>query len=90
MADAAPEPKNQAVSKTVMTLTMLHPTALDPSAMSQEDVAYHLGEGEFVGERTSIVTTDVADDKVVEELQALGNDGTYFETQPVPPAIPAV
>ena len=77
------EAANQEVSKTVMTVTMLHPTALDPKAMSHEDIAYHLGDGEFVGERTSIVTEPVADDKVVEELQALGNDGSYFE-KPAP------
>src|SRR3546814_18321486 len=36
------EPKNQRVAKTVLTLTMLHPVDLDPSQMSEADIAYHL------------------------------------------------
>src|SRR3546814_4049629 len=41
------EPKNQRVAKTVLTLTMLHPVDLDPSQMSEADIAYHIGEGEI-------------------------------------------
>ena len=71
--------KNQPVAKTVLTLTMLHPVALDPSQMSEADIAYHLGEGEFVGVRTSIVTVPIADEDVPTELHRLGGEPSFFE-----------
>lgn len=77
------KPKNRSVSKTVLTVTMLHPAELDPAKMSNDDIAYHLGDGEFVGERTAIETNPVADEDVLAELQALGNDGTFFELEAV-------
>src|SRR3546814_8961066 len=75
------EPKNQRVAKTVLTLTMLHPVDLDPSQMSEADIAYHLGEGEFIGVRTSIETTAIADEDVGAELQKVGGEPSYFEIE---------
>src|SRR3546814_5267233 len=73
------EPKNQRVAKTVLTLTMLHPVDLDPSQMSEADIAYHLGEGEFIGVRTSIETTAIADEDVGAELQQVGGEPSRSE-----------
>jgi hypothetical protein len=74
------EPINQEVAKTVLTFTMIHPVSLDPSEMSNADIAYHLGDGEFIGARTSLVTTPVADSEVASELVLLGGDESFFET----------
>lgn len=72
-------PTNQPVQKTTMTLTMLHHASLQPVDMSMADIAHHLDLGEFVGGRSDVKTVDVADDQVAAELQAFGNDGTFFE-----------
>ena len=78
-------PKNKPVARTVMTLTMIHPVELDPAQMSQSDIAYHLGDGEFVGTRTAIQTSPVPDDEVAGELERLGGDRNWFVKDPEPP-----
>lgn len=69
---------NQEVSRTTITYSVLHPTALDPSGMTDVDVANHLAGGEFLGSRTIVETTAVAADEVDAEVEALGGVKGFF------------
>jgi hypothetical protein len=69
---------NEPVSKTVMTLTMVHPTSLDPQRMDVIDIANHMTAGEFVGTKTLVETNPVADEKVDAEVTALGGNAGFF------------
>jgi hypothetical protein len=78
--DNAPA-KNREVAKTTLTYTMVHPAGLSPEKMRPEDIAYHLGDGEFVGARTSIVTEPLADEAVDPQLAELGGTPGYFAVE---------
>ena len=67
-----------AISKTVITLTVLH-RADEPLSPSLDDVLYEITEGGAVGWETNRVSSAVAPDAVQSELIALGNDGTFFD-----------
>lgn len=69
---------NEPVSKTVMTLTMVHPTSLDPQGMDVIDIANHMTMGEFVGTKTRVETTAVEDAQVDAEVTALGGNPGFF------------
>lgn len=69
---------NQDVSTTVITYTVLHPTSLDPSRMSDVDVANHMTNGEFLGRRESVVTTPVPAENVDAEVEAAGGVKGFF------------
>ena len=72
-------PVNKAVAKTSITYTMVHPIELDPAKMDPADIAYHLGDGEFVGARTSLQTTPLEDSDVEAEVEALGGAPGWFK-----------
>ncbi|AXK44067.1 hypothetical protein [Erythrobacter aureus] len=73
------EAENRPVAKTTLTYTMVHPAELDPSKMSADDVAYHLGDGDFVGARTAVETTPIEDSQVEAELEAVGGSPEFFK-----------
>jgi len=75
---------NQDVSRTTITYSVLHPTALDPSAMSDVDVANHMANGEFIGTRTSVETSPVPAADVDGEVEALGGVRGFFAEGPAP------
>ncbi len=75
------------ISKTTITFTVLHRTD-EPIVGFPGDgpLCSPLGEalarswdGHAVGAETSMTTVEVADDKVEDELIALGNDGEFFD-----------
>lgn len=75
--------RNEPVSKTTMTLTMVHPASMDPSTMTDADVINQIAYGEFVGARTTIETVEVDDRTVDAEVEALGGvPGTFREKGP--------
>lgn len=71
---------NEPVSRTTMTLVMLHPSGLDPANMNPHDLAAHL-TGDFVSARTESRTDPVADEDVDAEIEALGGAPGYFRHQ---------
>lgn len=68
-----------AIRKTVFTLTVLHPAEDHAESLPVEDVMAEINNGMWIGQTAHVSTVDLADEKVVEELQAIGNDGTFFE-----------
>lgn len=66
------------IQKTKLTFTVLHPATDDLADMSIEAIWNECDAGAFVGAHTEKVTIDVPDAAVAEELQALGNDGEFF------------
>lgn len=72
------ETVNQDVSRTTITYSVLHPTALDPSVMSDVDVANHMANGEFLGTRTKVETERVPADEVDAEVEARGAARGFF------------
>jgi hypothetical protein len=86
MSADAPEDAiaNQEVSRTTIVYSVLHPTALDPSVMSDVDVANHMASGEFIGTRTSVETAPVPAADVDAEVEALGGIRGFFAEGPRP------
>lgn len=68
------------IVKTTITITLLHRSDNLMSDYDIEDVLYEMREGEAVGWETSRITEPVAPERVEQELIALGNDGTFFNT----------
>jgi len=73
--------KNREVAKTTLTYTIIHPAGLHPDKMSPDDIAYHLGDGEFVGARTAIQTTPLPDHEVDAQLQEVGGTPGWFAVE---------
>lgn len=67
------------IQKTTMTFTFLHPAADNLDGWSTDQIFDECDSGGFVGQWGPMKTEDVPDDKVEEELQALGNDGEFFK-----------
>jgi hypothetical protein len=68
------------ISKTVITITVLHPSD-EPLSGSLACVLEEMDDGNAVGLETFRTTVAVADDAVKNELLALGNDGEFFEVE---------
>lgn len=65
------------IQKTVYTYVVIHTEDDAP-----QDIQHALAEsydGSMVGLEVSEQTTDIPDDKVVDELVALGNDGSFLD-----------
>lgn len=80
MTQEATEARNPniEVSRTTITYSMLHPTALDPASMSDVDIANHMSAGEFLGERTGVETVPVAPEDVDAEVERRGAASGFF------------
>lgn len=65
------------VSKTVITVTVLHP-ADEPLPGPLDLLLEEMDSGSAVGQETDRVTTPVPTGLVKDELLALGNDGEFF------------
>jgi hypothetical protein len=72
--------KNDPVSKTTMTLVMLHPSGLDPMKMNPHSLAAHL-TGDFVSTMAEGSSVEIADDRVDDEIEALGGAPGFFKRQ---------
>ncbi|MBO9579511.1 MAG: hypothetical protein J7498_01305 [Sphingobium sp.] len=66
------------IQKTEMTFTFLHLAADIAGNWSIDQIFHECDHGGFVGEWTKTVKCDVPDDKVEDELLALGKDGEFF------------
>lgn len=66
------------ISKTIIEITLLHPSDSPLTGYDVKDVLYEMDEGSAVGWETSRKTAAVPADRVSAELIALGNDGTFF------------
>jgi hypothetical protein len=64
--------------KTTYTFTLLHDDSLELDSL--EHALYESTQGEAVGNVTACTTEAVPDTSVRDELIALGNDGTFFES----------
>lgn len=67
------------IVKTTITTTVLHREDNPMTDHDIEEVLYEMREGEAVGWETGRVTETVAAEHVLDELVALGNDGTFFD-----------
>lgn len=68
------------ITKTIVTLTILHDSEISLDHWSIHDIAGELNEGELVGCGEIVSSETVPDDKLSAELEAIGNDGSFFET----------
>lgn len=66
------------ISKTTYTFTVLHRTD-EPFTEGLTEAMARSYDGHAVGWETNEVTESVPDDKVSDELVAIGNDGTFFD-----------
>lgn len=73
------DPERTAVSKTVITVTVLHSTQ-QPLPLALDAVVEEFTTGNAVGAETRRETTMVPDESVGDELRAVGNDGKFFDT----------
>jgi len=69
---------NQIV-KTVITFTVLHRADNPMTDYSIDQVLSETNEGDAVGWETDRTSQTIPPEQVVDELIALGNDGTFFE-----------
>jgi hypothetical protein len=67
------------ITKTVVQVTILHLAEDRVDGTGLGHIAFQIDEGDWVGQSKIVTEEAVPDDKVAEELQALGNDGTFFE-----------
>lgn len=73
------------ISKIVLRVTLLaQDDSLDESvtsvdSMSLESLARAMDEGDLIGTYSIESSEEVPDDKVRDELLAVGNDGTFFD-----------
>lgn len=71
------------IVKTTITFTVLHRADNPLSDHTLEEVLWEASEGDAVGWETDRVTQPVPDDRLADELIALGNDGTFFDVYEV-------
>lgn len=67
------------IQKSSLTISFLHEAADNLADWSTEQIIREIDEGQFVGRVSPITTINVPDENVAIELQALGNDGTFFD-----------
>lgn len=66
------------IRKTVIKLVVLCESDMHPSEWSLQDIAEGIDTGPMLGQ-WSVESTDlVPKDRVQEECEALGNDGSFF------------
>ncbi|WP_448205333.1 hypothetical protein [Azospirillum sp. sgz302134] len=68
------------IAKTILTVTILHPVDESPEGKPLDAIGRELDDGGWIGQIASASVTAVSDDRVRDELIALGNDGTFFDT----------
>lgn len=69
------------IIKTIITLTLLHREDFPLSQMSLEQIGHEMDEGDCVGSFGTVSEEAVPLAKVPAELEALGNDGTFFDLE---------
>lgn len=76
------------IIKTIIQVTVLHDeNAVPPTRMCLGDIAQEMDEGCFVGNYEVVSSDPLENDQVVlDELLAVGNDGTFFEEYVAPDA----
>lgn len=67
------------IMKTTITLTILHHKDSDIQNMSLADIVYQIDDGDCIGDAKNVTTEPVPEDKVNDELLAMGNDGSFFD-----------
>ena len=67
------------IKKTIITVTVLHEDTETCDGMDLMALHQEMYDGLFIGGITGQTVEDVPDEKVQEELHAVGNDGKFFE-----------
>lgn len=67
------------VQKTLLTVTVLHRPDETPDFTDLASIQYAINEGPCIGSTDHDTTTTLAEDEIVSELRAIGNDGTFFD-----------
>lgn len=67
------------VYKTTITVTVLHQDPERIGQMEPADIFRECYDGEFIGQAVQEQTTEVPLGQIGAELEAIGNDGTFFE-----------
>ena len=67
------------ISKTVLTLVVMHRSDMPLDDMSLEEIAAETDTGHMVGAVTRSETHTLEPQEVGDELMKLGNDGSFFE-----------
>lgn len=67
------------ILKTTITLTVFHRKDVDIPNMSWPNILYQIDQGESIGSTEIVSTEPVPEDKVNDELIAIGNDGSFFD-----------
>jgi len=70
------------IVKTTVTLTVLHrDTDACLDGMPLEEIAALIDDGPAIGQVETTNIEFLADDNVEAELKAIGNDGTFFDSE---------
>ena len=69
------------VRKTVIEFTVYHRDFDDPASMDLADVISECDTGSMIGQVTDVKESTVPDGNVVDELIAIGNDGSFFDEE---------
>ena len=69
------------IQKTTFTVTVLHDATENPRNMELETVLEQMDMGDFIGSVHVGDTVDIPNETVREELEAIGNDGTFFQME---------
>jgi hypothetical protein len=70
--------ETMAIIKTVLIVTILHDSEANTSAMSLADIGAEMDSGEFVGSIETVSETEIPQEKLAEELEAVGSDESVF------------
>lgn len=67
------------IMRTTVTVTILHPVDETPDGLSLEEIGRQMDDGGWIGQSAVTTSDAVPDDAIRAELQALGNDGAFFD-----------
>jgi hypothetical protein len=68
-----------AIRKTTILVTILHDETDNVPSWSLERIAGEMGEGCVVGSMELVSNVGIKDIDVADELEAVGNDGEFFD-----------
>lgn len=76
--DNAPLEINEAVTRTVLNIEILHPTDIDPAGMTHAEMAGYTDMGQLVTRTTVKESREIDDDAIDAELEAIGAQPGHF------------
>ncbi len=69
---------NEPVTRTVLSIAILHPSDMDPSEMTHAEMAGYTEMGQLVARTSVESSTEIGDEAVDAELVALGAQPGHF------------